>query len=189
MPTEEKLQVRVRSRGFVDSAGIKQLMVERKTVSAADFSGQTLDHFVSVGSTFKSCRFEGMRIEYACFGSGRKTSHYEDCSFDGTTIVASTPGYAKFVKCRFLNISITEFFGFNVSMVDCVFSGKLRKIVFYGADPTRRAWLWKKRNKFAGNDFSHARFSDVAFREHIDLSKQRLPNGWAPGGDPYQNVT
>jgi uncharacterized protein YjbI with pentapeptide repeats len=184
MPKDENLKVRVRSNGFVDVSSING-----KRLTAADFSGQTLDNFVSVGNRFKNCQFTDMKIEYACFGSGGKTSHYEDCSFDGTSIACSTPGCASFLRCTFRNVSIIDFIGLNVSMVDCIFSGRLRKIVFYGADPTSRAWFWRKRNEFRGNDFSQASFNDVAFREHIDLSKQKLPPSWVRPDDPYQNVT
>jgi hypothetical protein len=189
MSREEELRVRVRSKGIVDVTRLKELVLEGERLTTTDFSGQTLDHFVAIDCTFKACRFESMRIEYACFGSGWQTSCYEDCSFNGTTIVASSPGYSEFVRCSFMNVSISEFFGLNVSMVDCRFSGKLHKVVFYGANPTRRRWFWTRRNAFRGNEFSQARFGDVAFREHIDLSKQKLPHDWVPGKDPYKDVT
>ena len=84
---------------------------------------------------------------------------YEACSFDGSKIDCGAPGVARFVGCTFRDVHFVSFFGLSVSMIDCVFSGRLQKVAFYGANPESR-----KRNEFRGNDFRDARLDDVAFR-------------------------
>lgn len=61
--------------------------------------------------------------------------------------------------------------------VDCVFSGKLRDVVFHGTvlDEDVRRKLGRERNEFHGNDFTGCTVLDVAFRTGIDLNRQRFP--------------
>ena len=68
-------------------------------------------------------------------------------------------------------------------MIDCIFSGTLHKVVFYGADPESG-----RHNEFRGNDFRETLFDDVGFREGIDLTLQRFPAGWVKSEDPYDRM-
>jgi uncharacterized protein YjbI with pentapeptide repeats len=129
-----------------------------------------------------------MSMTTACFGAGTRQSLYEDCAFDGTKFSAPAPGIAKFVRCTFKNVDISLFHGLEVSMVDCVFSGALRGVVFYGRRPGRRRLFWRRKNDFFGNDFEAASLDDVVFREAIDLSLQKFPIGWKHPCDAYNEL-
>jgi hypothetical protein len=65
-----------------------------------------------------------------------------------------------------------------VELVDCTFTGRLRKAIFNGSVPEeQRSTAGRARNEFCGNDFSAMDLVDVAFRTGIDLSLPRLPTG------------
>jgi hypothetical protein len=132
----------------------------------------------SVGSLFERCRFERMRIADASFGSGRETSTYRDCSFDGTRTKFMGGGFARFERCSFQDVDFREWFCFTVEFVDCVFSGSLRGCVFNGKVPDDDVrWAGRTMNQITGNDFSRAELWDVGFRTGVDLTAQRLPSG------------
>jgi hypothetical protein len=89
-------------------------------------------------------------------------------------------GRARFDRCSFRNVDIREGYLFHVELVDCTFTGRLRKIIFSGTVPRqdRQFGLFGRwHNEFRGNDFSSAELIEVDFRNGIDLSKQRLPSG------------
>jgi uncharacterized protein YjbI with pentapeptide repeats len=120
-----------------------------------------------------------MVIESACFGSGKVESIYLDCTFDDSRFSAVTPGIARFERCSFRNVDVSEFLGMGIEMVDCKFSGIIRKGSFNGAVAGRYAdYLGRTRNEFRGNDFSAVRLGDFDFRTGIDLTQQVLPDGW-----------
>ena len=177
-----KPTVRVTSKGRIDVGSLRRLVFDHQGVQDAAYSHQELDQFVAISSTFKQCTFEHLTIRSACFGGGRKESVYEACSFDGSKIDCMAAGVARFVGCTFRDVHLFSFFGLSVSMIDCVFSGRLHKVAFYGANPESR-----KRNDFRGNDFREALLDDVGFREGIDLTLQRFPTGWVKPDDPYRN--
>jgi uncharacterized protein YjbI with pentapeptide repeats len=150
-----------------------------KTHRMADWSGRHFDNFVPVGCVFESCSFESCRFVQVCFGGGLEDSRYVNCSFDRSLIRATSPGNARFQSCSFLNVEIVEFLGHSIEMIDCSFSGVIR-VAFFNGDvlADTAAELGRARNVFEGNDFSKARLDDVSFRTGIDLSRQKLPNGW-----------
>jgi uncharacterized protein YjbI with pentapeptide repeats len=151
----------------------------RKTYKEADWSGQDLNHFVPVGCRFEGCRFDNANLFDVCFGGGMEDSVYINCTFDRSTIRATAAGNARFTSCTFRNVDIQEFFALRVEMVDCEFSGIVRKAYFNGTVPQESAAVLKRtRNVFQGNDFSKAQLIDVAFRTGIDLTLQKLPPGW-----------
>jgi hypothetical protein len=118
----------------------------------------------------------GDRIRF--LRAGRATSEYVDCSFIGSKIHMGPGGYARFVHCNFEDVLIDNWFCFAVELVECTFSGRLRKAVFNGrVPPEMQDIAGRKENRFEGNDFSRAKLLDVAFRTGIDLSGQRLPSG------------
>jgi hypothetical protein len=66
----------------------------------------------------------------------------------------------------------------SVEFVDCVFSGKIQKAVFYGSIAEhQRVALGRAKNEFRGNDFRECELVDVDFRSGIDLTNQKLPTG------------
>jgi uncharacterized protein YjbI with pentapeptide repeats len=185
---DQRLVAQVSAPGYVDLSQVERLVIERERLEGVDFSGRILLQFVAISSSFLRCRFERTVIASACFGGGKRESTYESCSFDGSKIHAAAPGVARFIRCSFRDATIEEFFGLSVSMIDCEFSGVLRRVVFYGRNPTRQRWWRRTRNDFRGNDFRFANLADVAFREGIELASQKLPSGWVAPKDAYDDV-
>lgn len=119
-----------------------------------------------------------MVIKSAGFGDGRQVSEYVGCNFDGAKLVMAPGGNARFVDGSFEKTTIQSWFCFAVELIDCRFTGRLKKVFFNGTVPTdRQLDFGRMRNRFEGNDFSQADLFDVGFRTGIDLSKQRLPDG------------
>ena len=123
-------------------------------------------------------------------------SVYAGCSFDRLRMSATVGGYARFVNCSFRDVDIRKWRADYVELVDCVFTGRLRDCVFWGAAPqgartydfaatlaTRdgreppagfRELANRATNDFSRNDFSGADL-DVTFRGGIDLSSSGCP--------------
>jgi len=154
------------------------VVLERQSLREADFSGRRLDSFSSMGCRFERCCFDGAYLRSASFGAGREVSTYTDCSFDGSRLIMGPGGYARFVRCSFVDADIREWSCFCVELVDCKFSGRIERAFFNGTPLkedrriVRRAW-----NEFRDNDFSGCDLIEVDFRTGIDLSLQRLPIG------------
>jgi hypothetical protein len=143
-----------------------------------DYSGLELVQFCTIGCKLDGCRFENSRIDNAQFGSGRDSSEFIECSFDGAHMEMGPGGYARFVRCSFRNVEIHNWICFAVELVDCVFSGKLQRAIFNGAVPMdKRTFADRDQNEFRGNDFSGMELIDVTFRTGVDLTLQRLPSG------------
>jgi hypothetical protein len=154
------------------------VVLDEAELVGEDFSRRRFFQFSAVGSRFESCRFERVRIESASFGAGRATSEYLDCTFDGARLRMGPGGFARFVRCSFREVQIRDWFGFAVELVDCTFSGRLRKAFFNGTVPTDQVLAaGRSINEFKGNDFSEMDLVDVSFRTGIDLTQQRLPTG------------
>lgn len=134
------------------------------------------------------------------FSAGFDASEYVDCSFDGARFPSVIAGFSRFVRCSFRDVDIKGLGDDHLELVDCVFTGKLRASVFWGAAPQPEAekryqsdlrffaregrpepagyreLARRPSNEFHGNDFSGAELIDVSFRG-IDLVRQRLPTG------------
>jgi hypothetical protein len=62
-------------------------------------------------------------------------------------------------------------------MIRCSFDGELDEVTFNARVlPVDAASLGRTTNQYLDNDFSRARFSHVAFRGGVDLSRQVLPD-------------
>jgi uncharacterized protein YjbI with pentapeptide repeats len=169
---------RARSKSKVDLSFVDPNFL-RKTYEGGDWSGHRFGHFVPVSCTFRSCTFEACNFVQACFGGGLEDSYYTNCTFDRSYIRARAPGNARFESCSFLNVEIVELFGHSIEMINCRFSGVIRKAFFNGEVLAHTAAdLGRASNEFEGNDFSKAQLVDVSFRTGIDLCRQRLPTGW-----------
>jgi hypothetical protein len=129
---------------------------------------------------FERCRFEQMKFKRwsSCLAAGTERSYYIDCIFDGSRFTHLNPGPARFERCEFRNVHITDLFSHGAEFVDCTFSGKLKGALFYGnvvgidAEHTTRA-----HNEIRGNDFSALKMIDCDFRQGVDLRLQKLPAG------------
>jgi uncharacterized protein YjbI with pentapeptide repeats len=171
-----RFEARIVGRGSIDPS--QRIVVDHQDLDGADFSGRTLIQFVAIGSRFRACHFDKMRIQQASFGAGRETSEYVGCAFDGARIRFGPGGHARFVRCSFHNVDFRTWICRTVELVDCSFTGRLHQAVFYGL-PSRMPWdtTTPVRNEFRGNDFSGMDLVDVDFRGGIDLQEQRLPSG------------
>jgi hypothetical protein len=155
-----------------------EIFLDHQRLRDADFAGRELTYFGAHGSRLERCHFEQVRIESGSFGAGREMSHYTDCSFDGARIWFVPGGCARFVRCSFRDVELYDWFCFAVEMIDCTFSGLIRKSVFNGSPlEDERKFLKRARNEFHGNDFSAVALEDVSFRTGIDLTLQKLPDG------------
>ena len=147
-------------------------------VHGADITGQTLESFVSIGSTFEQCRFDRARLTSMSFGSGTQTSLYRSCTFDGARFDMFAAGFARFEDCSFRDVRIRNWQCTAVEMVNCTFTGRLTGSYFHGTVPDdERQYTRRVHNEFHGNDFSGAELYDSDFRSGIDLTRQRLPDG------------
>ncbi|MDH3379657.1 MAG: hypothetical protein OEQ39_22245, partial [Gammaproteobacteria bacterium] len=154
------------------------LSLKSRRLTGEDFSGRRLDSFSSIASTFRRCDFRGMRIADASWGAGRRKSTYEACSFDGSHFSSISPGNARFVGCTFHNVNVAEFCAHDVELIDCAFSGMLKKGFLNGSrDRTKIRLFGRRRNVIRGNDFASCEFRDFTFRTGVDLSQQVLPIG------------
>jgi uncharacterized protein YjbI with pentapeptide repeats len=176
---------RSRFTGRVNLRPENQLILHHAELDEADFSNRELVQISVQGSRLTDCRFDKVRVESASFGAGKQVSRYIDCTFDGSRIKFGPGGYARFERCSFRDTDLRNWFCFSVELIDCTFSGRLRRSVFNGTvSEERRSRAGRDRNEFRGNDFSAMDLVDVGFRTGIDLSLQRLPSG-----DPYLYLT
>lgn len=143
-----------------------------------DYSGLRFSDFTAVSSAFHRCNFDRIRMAQTCFGGGVSDSKYIDCTFNEARFTAIAPGFAKFVRCSFKDVRIKSFFSRGIELIDCTVSGEIVGGYFNGAlPPDMPPRLGRPRNRFEGNDFSHAKLIDVGFRTGIDLTKQIMPVG------------
>jgi hypothetical protein len=154
--------------------------------------GETISGAGKLNLDVQDCRFERCRFEYmkfrrwsSCLAAGTERSYNLDCVFDGSRFTHLGVGQARFERCQFRNVHITNLFSHAAEFVDCNFTGKLKGAVFFGnvvgnlAEHTTR-----KRNEIRGNDFSALKMMDCDFRQGVDLRLQKLP-----AGDDYLHLT
>ena len=162
------------------SRATRRLSIDGESVVGREFVDLDVDVFTAARSEFRMCRFVGGRITTAMFGAGGQASLYEDCVFDGA-VIGHGDGRARFFRCSFRGVELSDWETSAIEMVDCVFSGRLRGMVFYGQLSGAYAISTGQRivrmNEFRGNDFSEADLDHSAFRFGIDLAAQRLPDG------------
>ncbi|MGV8082252.1 MAG: hypothetical protein AB2L09_01265 [Coriobacteriia bacterium] len=154
------------------------MILDDVNLEAADFSGRTLKLGLTVRgrSSFTRCTFEKMRIGDATFGTYPQAV-YTECSFDRSRMGMRTAGNARFVRCSFRDVRIKPLFGWELEFIDCVFSGRIEQATFWGLlSKDDQAKCGRTRNAFEGNDFSGADLVDVAFRDGIDLTRNKLPD-------------
>jgi hypothetical protein len=119
-----------------------------------------------------------MRVGNWVTGSGEKPSVYVDCVFDRSRIRFNPGGLARFERCSFRDVELRDWMSFETELIDCVFTGKMRRSFFNGrAGSAATPGLDRDQNEFRGNDFSGMEFTDVGFRTGVDLRLQRLPVG------------
>src|SRR4051812_4069799 len=90
--------------------GDKIQVLNKLELENKDFSGKDLIGFYISESHFSQCRFENLKVGSMYFGGGQKQSVYTDCSFDRSSLQGPTGGNARFERCSFLNVDLTNFF-------------------------------------------------------------------------------
>jgi hypothetical protein len=172
------MRIKARSKGFIKIPDDQCLVLDHARLHDQNYSGRKLRQFASIGSHLRTCNFDDTQIQSASFGSGRETSEYIECTFNGARMDMGPGGFARFVRCSFHDVIIRNWSCFAVELVDCEFSGRLDTAIFNGTVPEDdRGIIGRARNEFYGNDFSAMDFIDVVFRTGIDLTKQVLPSG------------
>jgi hypothetical protein len=172
------MRFEAKSVGSVHLPEHDRLVLDHARLMGEDFSSRKILQLTVIGSRLEACRFANACINHASFGAGREVSEYIDCVFDGACMDMQPGGYARFVHCSFVNSDLQNWLCSTVELVNCTFTGKLRRAIFNGSVPEdKRALLGRDRNEFHGNDFSKMELIDVGFRTGIDLSRQRLPLG------------
>ena len=172
------MRIEARSKGRITIPDDPRVVLDHARLDGEDYSGRTLWQFASIGSHLHACKFDQTKIRSAAFGSGRETSEFVECTFDGARMNMGPGGFSRFVRCSFHNVTIRDWICFAVEMIDCKFSGRLETAIFNGTVPEdERAIIGRASNAFHGNDFSAMDLCDVTFRTGIDLTKQILPSG------------
>jgi len=171
------VEIRARVKGRVDVPEDAYLTFERAERVGETFSGRKLDKMRMSASSFTSCEFTDMRIGNWVTGGGRTTATtYTECVFDRSWIRFNPGGLARFERCSFRDVNLRDWMCFETELVDCVFTGRMRRSFFNGTVREELVEaLGRTSNEFQGNDFSGIDLIDVDFRTSIDLSLQRLP--------------
>lgn len=171
------LRVSARVVGCVKVPLEGRLVVDHAEHVGVDYASQRITSLCSIHSRFVRCKFDGLQLDASSLGAGKEMSEYTDCTFDGSRL-CPIGGRARFVRCSFRDVVISDWICLESEFVDCVFSGRMKRCVFNGAVPVEmRKELRRTRNEFHGNDFSGMKMVDVGFRTGVDLRLQRLPTG------------
>jgi hypothetical protein len=154
---------------------MNELFFSKKNVKAESFSGKDIDVFNSMQSEFTDCQFNDMNIKQICFGSGSKKSLFKNCNFDNSVFSAYVPGIARFENCSFKNIKVKDFFAIDIEMVNCIFSGEIKKGFFSGLFKDEKGRIYNR--EYRDNDFSGLKLKYngwFSFR-NIDLNLNKFP--------------
>jgi hypothetical protein len=173
------VEIRARVKGRIDVPKDAYLTFEHTELVGETFSGRKLDQMRMSASSFTGCEFTGMRIGNWVTGAGRTAATtYIECVFDRSRIRFNPGGLARFERCSFRDVDLRDWMCLETELVDCVFTGRLRRSFFNGTVPEELVEaLGRTTNEFRGNDFSGMGLIDVDFRTGIDLSLQRVPTG------------
>jgi uncharacterized protein YjbI with pentapeptide repeats len=155
------------------------VLVEGARLERVDLSGIRFWHLRASEAVFVDCDLS--RISSRTGGSLGyfPGATYLNCRFDGADLRRILPGIGRFERCKFTNVRIRDWTADDASFVDCVFTGRIERSMFYG----RRIFKYPDEhslpppNEFRGNDFTKADLIDVSFRGGADLSQQRMPQG------------
>jgi len=172
------MRIETRSKGRITIPDDQRVVLDHARLHGENYSGRKLLQFASIGSHLRACNFDQTQIQSASFGSGRETSEFVECTFNGARMDMGPGGFSRFVRCSFHDVTIRNWICLTVEMIDCTFGGRLETATFNGTVPEdERALIGRAGNEFHGNDFSAMDFRDVSFRTGIDLTKQILPSG------------
>jgi hypothetical protein len=110
---------------------------------------------------------------------GHCPSVYRDCTFDHVDFGLRGGGFllgeARFERCTFRYCNFRDFEARHADFIGCSFIGVMRSARFWGTTP--QGDDRPRHNLFTGNDLSQAKPRRVEFRNGVDLSANRLPEG------------
>ena len=144
-------------------------------IADADLSGMSFGGFLVYGGAFVRCDFSEASFEQFTVGHEAQT-RFLDCTFRRTRFPLGNTyfGNARFERCVFDGARLRDLRLHETEFVDCVFRGRVWRVIFHGALPDRAELYGRDRNEWHGNDFAEADLVDVDFRD-IDLRSQRWP--------------
>lgn len=165
------MEIRARIKGRIDVPKDAYLTFERRDLVGATFSGRKLNKMLMLASSFTGCEFTDMRVGNWVTGGARTTvTTYTECVFDRSRIRFNPGGLARFERCSFRDVDLRDWMCFETELVDCLFTGRMRRSFFNGTVPEEFVEaLGRTSNEFRGNDFSGMDLLDVGFRTGIDL--------------------
>ena len=177
MKIKTRATVRVTETPAPGSIKIWSLMREDR--SNERFYNMKPDGISITESHLQNCVFENINSKSVSFGEGLKQSTFVDCIFERCVFVFGAIGNVRLDRCRFVDCHLSNLFGTELEVIDCVFPGTtIKKAVFHGELPQlARASPRRARNEFRGNNFSSTLFLDTDFRGGIDLYSQTFPQG------------
>jgi len=149
------VEIRARIKGRIDVPKDAYLTLERAELVGETFSGRKLNKMRMLASSFTRCEFTEMRIGNWVTGGGRTTvTTYTECVLDRSRIRFNPGGLARFERCSFRDVDLRDWMCFETELVDCVFTGRMRRSFFNGTLPEELVEaLGRTSNEFRGNDF------------------------------------
>ena len=157
------MEIRARIKGRIDVPKDAYLTFERRDLVGATFSGRKLNKMLMLASSFTGCEFTDMRVGNWVTGGARTTvTTYTECVFDRSRIRFNPGGLARFERCSFRDVDLRDWMCFETELVDCLFTGRMRRSFFNGTVPEEFVEaLGRTSNEFRGNDFSGMDLLDV----------------------------
>lgn len=142
-----------------------------------DVSGQFIDNYTASASAFDKCDFG-----HCTWGGGVLSdlpqSVYRDCDFSESDLRRVSPRFARFERCFFKSVDVTDWNATCAEFVDCTFAGRLLGAKFSGRPwgaAREKILRIRNRNEFHGNDFRDAELIDCSILGGIDLDSNQWP--------------
>jgi uncharacterized protein YjbI with pentapeptide repeats len=153
------------------------LKLQGERLVGRTFSGLRFSDIWISGCHLERCDFTGVRADaFAPGGTGKGApSTYVECVFDGARLRLGSSGYGRFEHCSFRNVDLRDWMWKGVDLVECIFTGSLRRTIMWGSTQDG-----SRTNEVRDNDFSGTRLIDFTFRGGVDVTAQRMPAG-GPG--------
>jgi|SRR5579863_562664 hypothetical protein len=87
------MRIEARSKGRITIPADQRVVLDHARLHGEDYSGRRLLQFASIGSHLRACNFDKVRIQSASFGSGRETSEFVECTFNGARMDMGPGGF------------------------------------------------------------------------------------------------
>jgi hypothetical protein len=87
------MRIKASSKGIFKIPNDQRIVLDHARLDGEDYSGRTLLQFASIGSHLHACNFDQTQIQSAAFGSGRETSEFVECTFNGARMNIAPGGF------------------------------------------------------------------------------------------------